>query len=251
MVLQDYYNKTNQNLTKFLIKKTLILSISIKNKERRFLTTKLLNKVDIHEDAYEKKKKIFFQVKKKLLKESRTVTFNEIVKKSDFLYNKLNNVLCYSKNMLNYYYCLWNFKKIKYDQLKLYKKIVIPQDFYYSIDRSYILYKFLEYSSLVNLDYKVKKSSYIKFFLNKFKKSLIKNSPLYPYFQYFSHLAFTQKTSLFYYFEMNRRTIRWIIYPRLVSWLLDCFIDRSKLKTLNILRYYRYQIVTKRKSTRR
>lgn len=251
MVLRDYYNKNNQNLTNFLIKKKLILSINIKNKERNFLMTKLLNKVNIHEDAYEKKKKLFFQVKKKLLKESRTITFDEIVKKSDFLYNKLNNILCYSKSMLNYYYCLWNFKKIRYDQLKSYKKIVIPQNFYCNVNRSYILYKFLEYSSLVNLDYKLKKYSYIKFFLNKFKKSLIKSSPIYSYFQYFSHLAFKRKTALFYYFEMNHRTIKWMIYPRLVSWLLDCFIDKNKLKTLNILRYYRYQIVTKRKSTRR
>lgn len=81
--------------------------------------------------------------------------------------------------------------------------LVIPQFFQLQLSRNYHSYCFFLFARHENDKYKINNKLYLKTFISKLQKNLIKSSTIYSYFKYFKRFAFNQKFLLFYYFDVN------------------------------------------------
>lgn len=168
---------------------------------------------------------------------------------------KTKGIIHYFWSFFNYYYQIWNFKKylpvslVKYG--KKFKNLVIPQMSRNVLSRNYYSFLFSTFARSENYNYKFNSRLYLKNFIVKLQKNWIQICPIYAYFKYFERYAFNQKFLLFYFFEINRRTLTFSLRNRSLKRIISTFITQHDLKTLKHLKFYRRKVTARRTFKRR
>jgi len=164
---------------------------------------------------------------------------------------KLMNCYC---RLVQYYYKIWAFKYYSTINLHKYmkkKNFIIPQTARQILSRNFYSYQFFLFAQSENYKFKFNNKLYLKTFLNKLQKNLIKFSPIYSYFKLFKRFAFNQKFLLFYYFESHKNSVRYFMKSRPFKRAINLITTNNELKTLKLLKFYQRKVKAKRTFKRR
>jgi len=131
------------------------------------------------------------------------------------------------------------------------KNFIIPQTARQILSRNFYSYQFFLFAQSENYKFKFNSKLYLKTFLNKLQKNLIKFSPIYSYFKLFKRFAFNQKFLLFYYFESHKNSVRYFMKSRPFKRAINLIITNNELKTLKLLKFYQRKVKAKRTFKRR
>lgn len=237
---KDLYIIKNNYFNGF-IKNQLLLSISMKNSERLFFNKQI-------------KLKDFLKLRELKLSQRNNISFKKFLRKKKKLQIRVKTLKKYYCKLFQYYYKIWNFKQHSLSKLNKYIKknsFVMPQSVRYQLSRNFYSYQFFLYAQAENYKYKFNNKLYLKTFINKLQKNLIKSSPIYSFFKLFKRFAFNQKFLLFYYFESHLNTVRYFMKSRPFKRAINLIITRNELKTLKLLKFYQRKVKAKRTFKRR